>query len=75
MAVSNVSKFFNEDYFFDDQNLLYDRDDNTFIWEKTFEELKDFLDQVLQSQDDAEINVDRTHNAYSYKKADLTVRF
>lgn len=75
MAVPNGSEFFSDNYSFNAQNLKYDTVDNTFIWENTFEELKEFLDQVLLSQDDAEVNIDRTHNAYSYKKADLTVRF
>jgi len=75
MAVPNETNIFNDNYFFNAQNLKYDKEDNTFMWENTFEELKEFLDQVLQSQEDAEVNIDRTHNAYSYKKADLTVRF
>ena len=75
MALLHKSEIFNENVSMDDPNLKYDRQENSFIWEGTFEELKEFLEQVLMSKEDAEINEDRKHKATSYKKDDLTVRF
>ena len=58
--------------------LDYDDASDFFRWGGSINDLKKFIDEILEVDEDevsGEIKEDKSHNAFTYKVNDLSVRF